>query len=134
MTAIAMGQSFKPIWGVLENKTVQLMGSWAIGATGAVGAKTGGTGMVLTRSAQGIYTIQLVGSKGLSARVHDLLYINVNITSNDTDRLVAKVKTAVAATGLITFTTFKADGTVEDPPNGGSLSVLVLAKLSSAVR
>lgn len=42
-----------------NNFEVRYSGKWAIGASGAVGTKTGGTGMTLARTATGLYTLTL---------------------------------------------------------------------------
>lgn len=138
MAAVSMAQSFKPLWGVLENKEVILQGNWAIGATGAVGAKVGGTGLVLTRTGTGLYSVQIVGSKGVSARVHDILYADVRVRIGaGTDFIGAAIKAATASTGVITFATFGVVSTtvaIADPPNPSIIDFVVVAKLSSAVR
>ena len=130
-----MSQSFKPPWGVLENKVAMLFGNWAIGAVGAVGAKIGGTGLTLTRTGVGLYTVQLVGSKGSAARVNAFLFpdVRIRIVAGVTF-IGANVMVATASTGAITIATFNAAGTAADPPNPSILDVVVYAKLSSAVR
>ena len=137
MTAVSMAQSHRPLYGLLEDKVAIYAGTWAIGATGAVGTQTGGKGLTLTRTGVGLYTIQLTGSKGLAARVQALLHVHFGVVMNDGNFYQVRAKTAVASTGVITIAAFaEAAGSiaVTELPNGAVLSVCVVAKLSSTHR
>lgn len=136
----SLERAFKPFKGTLDNGVAVICGNWAIGATGAVGAKVGATGMTLTRSGVGTYSIQLTGLKGVSARVNAILSCMVNVVtsdadpSNDTAAIDARVLTFVASTGIITFQTFDEAGAVQDPASGAFIMVDCKVRISAAIR
>ena len=140
MAAVSMSQPHRPIYGVLEDKLAMYVGNWAIGGTGAVGTKVCGRGLTLSRTGVGLYTVQMTGSAGRSARVHDFAMVNVKVIMNDDHAYYVQIKTAVAATGVITLRCYTdvevVGGTpvAAELPSGAVLQVQVIAKLSSAVR
>lgn len=140
MSAVSMSQPHRPLYGVLEDKMSVYVGNWAIGSTGAVGTKVGARGLTLTRTGVGLYKVQLTGSAGLAARVYALLSVRPSVIMNDDHAYLVKVKTAVAATGVITLRCYTdvevVGGTpvAAELPSGAVLIVEVIAKLSSATR
>lgn len=137
---VSMSQIFRPFYGTPDDKVAVLHGNWAIGATGAVGTKTGGRGMTLTRTGVGLYTIQLTGSKGAAARVYAILKSDVSVVANTDNLYYIQKKTQVASTGVITircYTNVEVVGgtpVAAELPSGAVLEVTVAAKLSSALR
>ena len=132
---MALSQTFRPAWGVLEPRLVHLVGKWDIGATGAVGTKTGGNGLTLTRTGTGAYTIQLKGSNGVSARAQSILHVSVQVLdgTGGTTIGVAKLLTVTDSTGAITFKVVPADATTAtELGNPSVIMVSVHARLSSA--
>jgi hypothetical protein len=135
-----MERAFKPLKGSLDNAVAILSGNWAIGSSGAVGTKVGGTGLLLARTGTGTYTVQLKGHKNTSCGVPALLFVGCGVVTsdadptNDTDAISARVLSMVASTGLITIQTFDEAGVVRDPASGAKLMVTVHAQLSSATR
>lgn len=137
---ISMARGLKPLAGCLENKMAVLAGNWAIGATGAVGAKVGGKGLTLARTGVGTYTAQITSVGSVAARVPAILSAHFECVtsdadpSNDTDAISTRVLSFVASTGLITFQTFDEAGVVRDPVSGAFIMATVFVKLSSATR
>lgn len=135
---MAMSQSFRRDFQVLEHASFSLMGKWAIGSTGAVGTKTGGKGMSLTRNSTGNYTIQLLGSKGVSARCNAILHCAVSIfvndtdPTNDTDGHYVKMLAISDSAGTVTFQAQDEAGVVREIPSGGVVTVHLDGRLSSA--
>lgn len=137
---MAMSQSFCPLYGVLEKGLAILVGKWAIGSTGAVGTKTGGVGLTLARNSAGNYTIQLIGSRGVAARVFSILKPSIDIAvndldaSNDTDSFRAKLVSVTDSTGAIVFICVDEADVVRELPSGAVVMVNLFVKLSSVVR
>jgi hypothetical protein len=133
-----MSQTFRPMWGVLESKMAMLAGGWLVGATGAVTKATGGQGLSLTRTGTGAYTLQVLGSKQVSAGVPAFLHADVRLfnsdadPSNDTDAHFIKMLDINSSTGAITFQCVDEAGVVREAPNPSVITVMVLAKLSGA--
>ncbi len=137
---MSMSNLFKPLWGVLEPKLVILTGKWAIGSTGAVGTKTGGGGLALTRNNVGNYTIQLKGAKEVTARCNAILHASVNAIDTDVDPTndaaahYVRVLSMTDSTGAILFQCFDEAGAAAELPSGATISCSVFAKLSSVTR
>jgi hypothetical protein len=135
----SMNQSFKPLWGTLDNKVAILAGKWAIGATGAVGTQTGATGVSLTRTGVGAYTLQL-RHNGANARANAILHAAVSVwvndadPTNDTDGHYVKLKLITDSGSSMTFQVQDEAGVVAEAPSGAVISAVIFAKLSSAVR
>lgn len=135
---MSMSQSFRPWWGVLEPKAVELMGKWAIGGTGAVGTQTGGQGMSLTRTNVGLYTIQILGSKQVAARLqaildcHVALFVNDTDPTNDTDAHWVKMLAISDSAGTVTFACVDEAGVVREAPSGAVITVSLKGRQSSA--
>lgn len=135
-----LSQPFKPLRGTSEPETVLLIGRFAIGATGAVGTKTGGQGLSLTRTDVGSYTLQLKGSNNVSAGVPAILHASCSVfnsdtdPSDDTDAHFVKMLAISSSAGTVTIQCVDEAGAVKELPSGGSISFLVAVKLSSATR
>lgn len=112
---------------------VIIAGRVAIGATGAVGAKTG-KGFTVTRTDTGDYTVQ-VTSSGAACTVPAVLFAQATLAVNSDTQFIAQVKVA-PTTGAITVTCFaNADLTTPaDPPSGASLMVFIVAQNTSTGR
>lgn len=127
---------FRKLHGTLDDGLVILTGSWAIGATGAVGAKTAGVGLTLARSDVGTYTVQAT-AEGAAASVYAFPFADMVVMTsdadptNDTAAIDARPLSAVGSTGLVTFQTFDEAGVVRDPASGASVKVFILAKVSA---
>lgn len=121
-----------------EPGTALLAGSWAIGATGAVGAKTGGKGLTLTRNSAGNYTVAIKGAGNVAARVPAMLFANavayVNDTdpSDDTDGYLVKPLAKSASGGTFSFQVVDEGGVVREVPSGAAIAVFLICKMSSA--
>ncbi len=140
MSAVSMTQRRRHA-DSFDVDVVLIAGYWAIGASGAVGTKTGATGVKLTRTGAGLYTLQLQGADtSLDARVPYILHCNAKVVvndsdpTNDTDAMDARELTRDATTGTITIACFDEGGVVRDPASGASLSVLLAVKLSNVTR
>ena len=135
---MSMSQGFRPWWGVLEPKMVCLSGKWAIGGTGAVGTQTGGQGLSLTRNSAGNYTIQLLGSKQVAARLqaildcHVALFVNDVDPSNDTDAHWVKMLAISDSAGTVTFQCVDEAGAAREAPSGAVITVTLFGRQSSA--
>ncbi len=131
-----MDQAFKPLWGVLNAKEAHLAGKWAIGASGAVGTKTGGLGLKLTRTGAGAYTVQLQSGSQTDARAVAILHADVTVwvndtdPTNDTDGHYAKHKLITDSAGTFTFQCQDEAGVVREAPSGAVISIFVVVKLS----
>lgn len=119
-------RSFYKNVGTLERALVLLAGKWAIGASGAVGAKTAGTGLgTLSRTSAGLYSLVL------DDVYPALLAWKVGATTAAGVDLCAEVVSYVAATKTLTFQ-FKTATVATDPASSSELSVfLVLSNASS---
>lgn len=126
--------------GSLENGLAVLVGKWAIGASGAVGAKTRGQGMSLSRTAAGSYTLQLTGVNGVSARVASIVHVSPKVVTSDTDpsndaaAIDARTLSQTDSTGVILLQTFDEAGAVQDPASGAFLTVAVFVCTSASTR
>lgn len=135
-----MEKAFKPLKGTLDDGVCIISGNWAIGATGAVGAKTRARGITLTRTGVGTYSLQLNGHRNGSAGVPAILHADVDVITsdadptNDTDAISARVLTMTASTGVVTFQTFDEGGVARDPASGAKVTLLLVFVVSSAVR
>lgn len=135
-----MEKAFKPIKGTLDDGVCIISGNWAIGATGAVGAKTRARGVTLTRTNTGLYSLQLNGYRNGSASVPAILHCSINVVTsdadptNDTDAFDVQVQTMVASTGVVTFRTMDEGGVSRDPASGAKISILLVFAVSNAVR
>lgn len=108
-----------------QHGLVFIAGRVAIGASGAVGAKTG-KGFAVTRTGTGLYTITLDGVGGVVAIVN--VHVDV-IHSSGAATQSAYALTIVPGTRIITLQTVanSAPSTAADPPNGSSLQLFVVA-------
>ncbi|HEX2612577.1 MAG TPA: hypothetical protein VHO02_03170 [Fibrobacteria bacterium] len=135
-----LSQIFKSQVKAIEPETRILVGSWAIGSTGAVGTKTGGSGMTLTRNSAGNYTVQLTGVRGVSAGVpaflhcQATLYVNDVDASNDTDSHVIWMLSKSASAGTASFMCVDEGGVSREAPSGATISVFAVVKLSGVTR
>ena len=134
-----MNQSFKPLWGTLDPKVGILSGKWAIGASGAVGAQTGGSGLLLTRTAAGTYRLNL-RHNGANARAVAFLDANISLWLNDADpsddtvgHQVKKLAISDSA-GTLTFQLEDEAGVAAETASGAVISCTVYVKLSGAPR
>lgn len=124
----------------LENGTAVFSGRWAIGATGAVGAKTGGLGMNLTRTGVGTYRIDLVNSKGVVSKVPAILGVHIAVEeadadpTDDTAAYAGRPLVSTPASGTITLQTHDEAFVARDPASGAFLLVTVFVNLSSVTR
>lgn len=127
--------TLKPFRGAFDSGMAIMAGRWAIGGTGAVGAKTAGVGLTLTRDDVGLYTVQLTAN-GADASAPAIVFADAQVVnddsdpSNDTGAIAGRVLTSVASTGVITLTTYDEAGVARDPASGAALCVFVLVKLS----
>lgn len=111
-------RSFYQLAGSLERNVVLLAGSYAIGATGAVGAKTGGAGFAsLVRNSAGNYTLTLE-----DAFPALLIPKAVVKTAAGTDLTVAPVSWDVKSAKTIVFQV-KAGAVATDPSDGDELFI-----------
>lgn len=121
----------------LEHDVAVVVGNWAIGATGAVGAQTGARGATLTRTGVGTYTFQLVDSDGNAAKCPAILWVDFKVVeadanpADDTDAYLARPLTHDATTGAITFQTFDEALVARDPASGAYIMAFAVVKLSS---
>lgn len=135
-----MERAFKPLKGSLDNGVAILSGSWAIGSTGAVGTKTGGGGLTLSRSDVGTYSVQLNGNKGAAAAVSAILFFAANVVtsdadpSNDTAAIMARPLSKSASAGTMGFQTFDEAGVARDPASGAAIQFMCHVRISGAVR
>lgn len=139
MTA-SMTRAFKPFLGHGDPNVVIMSGNWAIGATGAVGAKTGATGLKLTRTDVGLYTIQLQAASQISARVPAILWADFQVVTNDTDptndtdAVRVRVLAFDASAGTVSIQCVDEGDVAREIASGSVLMAQVHAKLSSATR
>lgn len=135
----AMNQSFKPLHGTLDSKVALLAGKWAIGASGAVGTQTGATGLLLTRTGAGAYTVQL-RHNGANARAVAMLHASVSVwvndadPTNDTDGHYVKLLAITDSGTSFTFQCEDEAGVVREAPSGAVISMAVYVKLSGVTR
>lgn len=135
-----MSQIFKSQVKAIEPETRILAGSWAIGSTGAVGTKTGGSGMTLTRNSAGNYTVQLTGVRGVSAGVPALLYAKAELyvndvdASNDTDSHAVFSLAKSSSGGTYNFLCVDEAGVSREAPSGAVIAVFAVIKLSGVTR
>lgn len=135
-----LSQIFKSDVKAIEPLTRILAGSWAIGASGAVGTKTGGSGMTLTRDAAGKYTVQLKGARQVSAGVPAILHATVSVfgqdhdSSNDAAGNMAKLISKSSSSGTVVFDVVDEAGVVAEAASGAEISVMVVVKLSGVTR
>lgn len=129
---MAMNQSKYNQIHHLDAGLVLLAGHWAIGATGAVGAKTAGTGLTLTRTATGDYTITVDATGGVPSIA--AAFVDLEEDADQSYDVAMKVSTASA--GTVTFTVYVGDAstTPADPPSGSFIHALVVVKNSSVAR
>lgn len=131
--------SMHPVHGCPDRKVAVLVGKWAIGASGAVGAQTRGTGLQLTRTGAGAYTIQLRHA-GANARANAILHCDVNVyvndadPTNDTDGHYVKLLAISDTNGTVTFQAQDEAGVVREAPSGAVISVCMLVALSGVTR
>lgn len=124
----------------LENGLAVFSGRWAIGATGAVGAKTGGLGMKLTRTGVGTYRIDLVNSKDVVSKVPFVLGVHLAVEEGDADptddtgAYAARPLVTTASSGTITLQTHDEAFVARDPASGAFLLATVFVNLSSVTR
>lgn len=139
MTA-SMTRAFKPLLGHADPNVAILSGYWAIGATGAVGTKTGATGLKLTRTNTGLYTIQLQAASAISARVPAILWADFQIVNSDTDptddtdAVRVRILAFDASAGTISIQCVDEGDVAREIVSGGKLMATVHVKMSSAVR
>lgn len=123
-----------------EQGLAVMVGKWAIGATGAVGAKTGGIGLALTRSGVGSYTLQLTDQAGNAAGAPFILSVIPTVEeadtnpADDTDAYAARVLSITDSTGAILLQTHDEAFVARDPASGAFLRVVVHLKLSTVTR
>ena len=119
-------RDFQPPKGSLTRRLVTLSGRWAIGATGAVGTKTNGEGMTLTRNSAGNYTVTL-DDKYVSLAGHSIGYLGIaatDLTSHLVSHDVASARTVVFQ--------YNAAAVATDPPNPGEVHVTLFLCDSTA--
>lgn len=84
---MAINQLLHPVQARNRGR-VSYCGSWVLGASGAVGAKTGGAGMTLARTAAGLYTLTLESAPAAVLHVVPIIVSNthtiVNLTTTTT--------------------------------------------------
>lgn len=135
---MGMNKNFKPMYGVLETGFVTLAGGWLIGATGAVGAKSGGQGMTLVRDDVGTYHIQVTGANGVAAVLPTFLHASVSAfnpdtdPSNDTDAHFVKMLSITASTGQVAFQCVDEAGVVRELPNPAVITAHIDLKVAKA--
>lgn len=134
---MTMNQSFRPIWGTLEHKMAILAGNWAIGGTGAVGAKAGGHGLSLTRNSAGNYTVQLLDTEGTATGVPFILYAKASLFNSDanpagdTDAHAVYEVSFSSSSGTFVFQCVDEAGVAADPPSGATVAVHLDVQLSA---
>lgn len=116
-----------PIAGSLTRGVTILSGRWAIGAVGAVGAKSCGEGMTLTRTSPGSYTITL------SDVYYDLCaaHITVNPSTPATEGFAVKGGTWTRSAKTYTFTLYDLDTPAVTEMSNGELHVTLILKNAS---
>lgn len=130
---------FRPLHGCTDAGVFAITGKWAIGATGAVGTQTRATGLTLTRSGVGAYTLQLRDSNA-DARAVAILFcavqawVNDADPTNDTDAHQCKHKLITDSTGAITVQFEDEGGTVRELPSGAVVTVFLTGTISSVTR
>lgn len=119
-------RAWYPVRGSLEREVVLLAGSYAIGATGAVGAKSGGTGFEsLTRNSAGNYTLKLTDA------FPRLLVPKAFVkTAAGTDLVVQPVSWDVKSAKTVVFQV-KTGTVATDPSNGDELFIELTLSNSS---
>lgn len=137
--AVSQTQRKKPVTAFETDVSIEA-GYWAIGATGAVGAKTKAIGLKLTRTGAGLYTVQLIGSDGSDAFVPFILHADFSVVVNDadptddTDAIQVRELTRDASTGTMTLQCLDEGGVSRDPASGALLSAMVVVGHSNSVR
>lgn len=118
----------QPLGGSLSRGVVILAGRWAIGSAGAVGTKTCGEGMTLSRTGTGAYTITL------SDTFYELCsaQVSVNTTTPASQGCIVKPGTYTRASKTYTFTTFSADTSAAADPVNGEIHVALFLKNASS--
>ena len=114
-----------PLATFSDHSLVFVAGKVAIGATGAVGTKTG-KGFTVTRTGAGLYTITLDGTGGCANILHvDLMIVPASAGATQ----LATVLTHGASTRTVTVQTSAeaTPNTAADPPSGSILSLFVVA-------
>lgn len=96
-----------------NREEVTYTGKWAIGATGAVGAKTGGVDLTLTRTGVGLYTLALADTPAAVLHVDPIRVTNVGFITTLTHTTTG----ATFRTGV-----YASPQTAADPANGEFLT------------
>lgn len=135
-----MEKAFKPLKGTQDDGVCLIAGHWAIGATGAVGAKTRARGITLTRSDVGTYSLQLTGYRGASCKVSAIMHCGISVVEDDADptndngAILARPLTYSPSTGVVTFQTFDEVGVVRDPASGSLVSIALFFSIVGQAR
>lgn len=135
-----MNQLMYPLYGVGDPKVSIIAGRWAIGSTGAVGAKSGGKGMTLTRNDVGKYTVQLVDADGTAASVPVILFASAAVfnsdldASDDTDAHDVRLGAVSDSAGTLVLQAVDEALVAREIPSGASIAVVMFIKNSSLVR
>lgn len=116
-----------PIAGSRTRGLTILSGHWAVGTAGAVGAKTCGEGMTLTRTGTGAYTITLSDTYYALAAAH----INVNTTLPASEGQLVKLGTWNRSAKTFTFTLYDADTPAAADPVDGELHITLVLQNAS---
>src|SRR4029077_46614 len=99
---------------------------------------TGGQGMLLPRTGTGAYTIQVKGSKQVSAAPKAIMNCNVSLfvddadPTNDTDGHWVKLLAISDTAGTVTFQCVDEAGVVREAPSGAVICATLHATLSTA--
>jgi hypothetical protein len=110
---------------------IVVAGKVAIGATGAVGVKTG-IGYTLTRTGVGLYTIAFNSAGG----VPDILFVTADVvfaTGNNTQEAFMLTQVKSTATATIQCVDSGTQDTAADPPSGSFIQVFAVIQNSSSV-
>jgi hypothetical protein len=128
---MSLNRVFKRDLAHLDAGAAILAGKWAIGSTGAVGTKTAGLGLSLSRSDVGSYTLQLTGSLGSAGRSKNLVHASIAVLvddadpSNDTNGHFIKQLAVSDSAGTVTFAIVDEAGAVKEAPSGAVISCAV---------
>jgi hypothetical protein len=115
---------FRPLKGALDNGLCLLAGSWAIGASGAVGTKTAGVGMTLSRNSAGNYTVTF------DDKFVALAGFNVTVLAASASDLVMQIVSKDMSARTVNFKLLTGT-TATDPASGNELLITVVLKDSA---
>lgn len=132
--ATAFAHKLKMLEGSSDQGTALLAGSWAIGASGAVGAQSRAKYVTLTRTNVGLYTAQLRNKEG-DARCPAIAFALANLVTNDVDpsdadAIRVKTLTVVPSTGTVTFACVDEADVVREAASGATFQLLLVCNMS----